>query len=190
MSSSLSLNSWFSSLSLQISCCCYHTRNSKSFCFNLTESMFDSFWEIAKGSRVSRIDTSSFEISRSLCITLFTLLTKLLRPTNTASSLAVVLGFTHRTSTLMFVSWITEGPDCSSPACETTKSPSPMLIANPSLAAVELGSLLNLQCKRLRACKQSVAIAYVQGVRLRVYVRGSTNQSVAMAYVTGCTYAV
>ena len=82
--------------------------------------MFDSFWEIAEGSRVSRIDTSSFKMSRSLCRTLFTLLTKLLHPTNTASPLAVVLDFAPRTSTLMFVyiSWVTEGPDCSSPVSQ------------------------------------------------------------------------
>ena len=77
MSSSLNLNSWFSWFSLQLSCCCCcHITNSKSFCFNLTEAMFDSFGEIAEGSRVSKIDTSSFKMSRSLCRTLFTLLTK------------------------------------------------------------------------------------------------------------------
>ena len=44
--------------------------------------------------------------------------------------------------------------------------------------------------KECRQCKQSEAIAYVEGVRHGVYVRDSTNQSAAMAYVTGCTYAV
>ena len=37
---------------------------------------------------------------------------------------------------------------------------------------------------------QSIAIAYVRGERHGVYVRFSTNQSTAIAYVTGHTYAV
>ena len=46
-----------------------------------------------------------------------------------------------------------------------------------------------LLLKECRQRKQSAAIAYVQGVRHGVYVRSSTNQSTAMAYVTGRTYA-
>ena len=44
--------------------------------------------------------------------------------------------------------------------------------------------------KECRQCKQSAATTYVQDVRHEVYVRCLTNQSAAIAYVTGCTYAV
>ena len=120
--------------------------------------MLDLFWEIAKGNRAFKIDTLSFNTSKSLSRTLFALILTRLQTEDTPSLLSVVCGFAFRSFMLALVFSITEDIKHDFWTCGsiTTSLPSldfsffvdflvkDLLASNkPSLTVVKLGSVLN-----------------------------------------------